>query len=116
MDMVTVRVWAGDEEHVLQVAPGTNLREALLANDLSPYAAFTRYTNCGGRGLCATCGVRLGEETLPVHWHDRLAQRFGYPRLSCQITVEQDITVYLDEEKLIWGGRRHAGQEPPEAP
>ncbi|HYO88993.1 MAG TPA: hypothetical protein VER79_10110, partial [Candidatus Limnocylindrales bacterium] len=74
-----------------------NLRRALLAAGLSPYAALTQR---------ATCGVRLSAgEPAPVHWHDTLAARFGYPRLSCQITVTSDLTVLLVEDKRIWGGR-----------
>lgn len=102
----TVRVHDGDQWHDLEVEHGANLRQVLLAHNLSPYTALTRSLNCGGRGLCATCGVRFeGEAPPPTHWHDRAAERFGYPRLSCQITVERDITVRLLPEKRIWGTR-----------
>lgn len=102
-----VRVLSDDApERVLQVPHGSNLRRALLNEGLSPYAALTRQANCGGRGLCATCGVWLEEgEPAPDHWHDRLAARFGYPRLSCQITVTRDLTVRLVTDKRIWGKR-----------
>jgi hypothetical protein len=50
--------------------------------------------------------VGLDDGSQPGHWHDRLAERFGYPRLSCQVTVEQDMVVWLLPEKRIWGGRR----------
>lgn len=92
--------------HVLVVLTGTNLRRALLAAGLSPYADLTDRLNCGGRGLCATCGVWIDDAPRPGHWHDLLAERFGYPRLSCQITIERDMVVYLIPEKRIWGGRR----------
>jgi len=91
---------------VIDVQHGANLREVLLAHGFSPYTALTRVANCGGRGLCATCGVWIEEaEPRPQHWHDRLASRFGYPRLSCQITIERDMTVRLLEDKFIWGDR-----------
>ncbi len=109
--MHTVTVVQGDQRHTLTLPTGSNLRQALLAADLSPYTSLTRRLNCGGRGLCATCGVWIGERPQPTHWHDRLAQQYGYPRLSCQVTVDRDLTVYLLTEKLIWGSRQR-GQGP----
>lgn len=103
---VTVTVRHGDDETRLVAARGVNLRLLLLEHGFSPYTRVTERLNCGGRGLCATCGVRLADPPEPTHWHDRLAARFGYPRLSCQITVEEDTTVELVEDKLIWGGRQ----------
>jgi len=35
----------------------------------------------------------------------QLAARFGYPRLSCRITVTGDLTVRLVTDKRIWGRR-----------
>ena len=91
---------------IIEVDAGTNLRQVLLDNGLSPYATATRRLNCGGRGLCATCGVWLENEPPPVHWHDKIGNRFGYPRLSCQITVNKDMVVRLIPEKWIWGRRK----------
>lgn len=95
----------GERVHTLTVAPGTNLRRALLEAGLSPYASLTHRANCGGRGLCATCGVAIDDAPDPAHWHDRLAAHFGYPRLSCQVTVERDMTVRLLPDKRVWGRR-----------
>jgi ferredoxin len=104
--MVTVTVVDGRGETDLDVPAGTNLRRALLAAGFSPYARVTERVNCGGRGLCATCGVRVREGApAPDHWHDALAARAGYPRLSCQITVQAPMTVELVEGKRVWGGR-----------
>jgi ferredoxin len=100
---VTVHIDDGDPT-VIEAERGRNLRRLLLEHDCSPYTAVTERLNCGGRGLCATCGVRIGDAPAPTHWHDRLAARFGYPRLSCQLTVEEDLTVYIPE-KIVWGGR-----------
>lgn len=102
---VAVTVYHGNRETALVTSPGTNLRTLLLSHGLSPYTAVTERLNCGGRGLCATCGVRILNGPTPTHWHDRLAERFGYPRLSCQITVEADLVVELVEYKRVWGGR-----------
>ena len=103
----TVRVIVddGETEAELTVERGRVLRDVLLEADRSPYSRLTTRANCGGRGLCATCGVRLAEDVDPDHWHDRLADRFGYPRLSCQIEVDRDLRVEL-VEKVVWGSRR----------
>lgn len=89
-----------------EVAPGANLRRVLLDLGHSPYAAFTQRLNCGGRGLCATCGVEILEgEPAPQHWHDKAAKRYRYPRLSCQIEVVEDMVVRVMWEKKVWGKR-----------
>nr|WP_284014696.1 2Fe-2S iron-sulfur cluster-binding protein [Halobaculum sp. DT92] len=107
-----MRVRHADGEVLLRVEHGAMLRDALLAADerrddvdLSPYARATERLNCGGRGLCATCGVRVVEGPDADHWHDRLAARFGYPRLSCRIRVVAPMTVELVADKRVWGGR-----------
>lgn len=103
-ETVRLVVVDGETEAELVVGRGRVLRDVLLEAELSPYSRLTERANCGGRGLCATCGVRVsGVE--PDHWHDRLAARFGYPRLSCQITVDRDLRVEL-VEKVVWGNRR----------
>jgi ferredoxin len=91
----------------LTVPRGVVLRDALQAAGISPYTRYTARLNCGGRGLCATCGVRVREgedDHDPEHWHDRLAARFGYPRLSCRLRVTDDLTVAIPD-KRVWGGR-----------
>lgn len=99
---IPVQVVAGDEETSIEVEPGTNLREALLERDFPVYGTISQYANCGGRGLCSTCTVEVDPAPEPVHWHDAAAVRFGYPRLSCCITVEEPMTVGL-LEKHVWG-------------
>ncbi|WP_302082180.1 2Fe-2S iron-sulfur cluster-binding protein [Salinibaculum rarum] len=104
-ETVRVVVHHGDATETLAVEHGTGLRDALRAADISPHSKAGRRLNCGGRGLCATCGVRvLDADPAPEHWHDDLADRFGYPRLSCQIRVTDPIEIRIPE-KLVWGGR-----------
>lgn len=94
--------------HSWQVSKGANLCQALLDQGFSPYTRYTQTLNCGGRGLCATCGVWITKGApLSRHWHDKAAQRFGYPRLSCQVRVEEDMQVEL-VDKWVWGSRRTA--------
>lgn len=130
-ETVPVTVETEEGTQILAAKRGAVLRDVLLAADCSPYTRLTERANCGGRGICATCGVRVliedepdqntaedsagtdsdhsqGDDQqstpAPEHWHDALADRFGYPRLSCQITVEEPIRVRIPE-KLIWGDR-----------
>lgn len=103
MHILTLKV---DEKiDSFEVSSGSNLREVLVKLGYSPYTSLTRRFNCGGRGLCATCGVWLEDHIEPSHWHDRVAYLFGYPRLSCQITIHQDTTIRLVTDKWIWGRR-----------
>ncbi|QSG03575.1 Ferredoxin [Natranaeroarchaeum sulfidigenes] len=114
-ETVQLTVHAEGEVHQFEVGRGRNLRNALLDRGHSPYTDLTSSLNCGGRGICATCGVRIVDgEPSPEHWHDRAADRFGYPRLSCQITVEEPMTVLLVDDKRIWGGRGPTESSPTE--
>ncbi|MFB6118543.1 2Fe-2S iron-sulfur cluster-binding protein [Halosegnis sp.] len=108
-ESVPVRVRHGDGAETISVERGRILRDALREAGFEVYGPAARVANCGGRGLCATCGVRVhegldeaGDEPAADHWHDALAARFGYPRLSCQLTVERPLTVDLIQEGY-WG-------------
>ena len=104
-DTVEVVVHHRGDTTTLTVDSGTVLRDALRDAGISPHSRAGRRVNCGGRGLCATCGVRLLETDIdPEHWHDSLADRFGYPRLSCQIRVTANLAIRIPE-KRVWGGR-----------
>ena len=99
---IPVRVCSGGEETTIRVEYGTNLRRALLEHELPVYGTVSQYANCGGRGLCSTCTVEVDPEPKPTHWHDAAAVRFGYPRLSCCLAVEEPMTVRL-LDKHVWG-------------
>ena len=104
--MISVTVIEDGEETVLTAEPNANLRRLLLENGFSPYTNLTASLNCAGRGLCATCGVEILEgEPSAEHWHDKAAKRFGYPRLSCQVTITGPMRVRLMTEKWVWGRR-----------
>ncbi|MFA1609839.1 2Fe-2S iron-sulfur cluster-binding protein [Halobellus rubicundus] len=112
-ETVPLTVVDGDAETVVEVERGANLREALRERGFSVYGTVSRHANCGGRGLCATCTVEVDPAPEPTHWHDAAAVRFGYPRLSCQITVTEPMTVRL-LDKRVWGQilpRRRDGSE-----
>ena len=101
---ITVETPDGDARE-LAAEPGAVLRDVLLDARLSPHGRYARRVNCGGRGVCATCGVRLAAPPDPDHWHDDLADRFGYPRLSCQLRVQDGMAVKL-LDKRVWGARQ----------
>ncbi|MFB6250315.1 MAG: 2Fe-2S iron-sulfur cluster-binding protein [Halobellus sp.] len=101
-DPVPLTVIDGDTETTVDVERGANLRRALLDRGFSVYGSLSRHTNCGGRGLCATCTVDVDPAPEPSHWHDAAAVRFGYPRLSCQLSVTEPTTVRL-LDKVLWG-------------
>jgi len=100
---ITVETPDGDRQD-LTAPEGAVLRDVLLEADISPHGRYARSLNCGGNGLCATCGVRLADEPEPDHWHDDLADRFGYPRLSRQLRVREGMRVQL-LDKRVWGSR-----------
>lgn len=101
-DPVPVTVVDGTEETTIEVAAGTVLRDALSDYGFGVYGSVSRVANCGGRGLCGTCGVRIEESIPAAGYHDAAAKRWGYPRLSCQIQVTGPLTVTLIE-KTVWG-------------
>ncbi len=113
--MVQLTIWHQDGTCTIHQAPvGGNLRLFLLEIGHTPYTQITQNLNCGGRGLCATCGVWLLDpgQVVPMHWHDKAADAFGYPRLSCQIELHEDLTICM-VDKWIWGhqGTRTADTE-----
>ncbi len=99
---VPVRVISEETETTIDVDRGTILRDVLLEHGFSVYGTVSQHANCGGRGLCATCTVEVDPAPEPTHWHDAAAVRFGYPRLSCCLTVTEPMTVRL-LEKHVWG-------------
>jgi len=99
---IPVTVIADNGETTIQVERGEILRDALLDRGFQVYGRVSKYANCGGRGLCATCTVEVDPAPEPTHWHDAAAVRFGYPRLSCCIEVEEPMTVRL-LDKYVWG-------------
>lgn len=102
--MPTVTVIIDNSLESFSVEKGSNLLEALKERDINIYGTLSSKLNCGGRGICATCGIYIIENTVvPKHWHDKLAHTFGYPRLSCQITIDEDIMIKKPDNKIIWG-------------
>ena len=79
---------------VIEVAKGENLMQALIKNGL-PVAS-----SCYGDGVCGKCRLEIlsGKENLsPINDNEKLVrERLNLAkevRLSCQTTVEGDVTV-----------------------
>jgi ferredoxin len=100
--LIEVTVVDAGEETTITVERGTILRDALLDHGFDVYGTVSTHANCGGRGLCGTCGVDVEPAPEPAHWHDAAASRFGYPRLSCCLEVDRPMTVTL-LDKHVWG-------------
>jgi len=90
-----VHILVNDQKD-LSVSAGGKLLNILANNDIFVSSA------CGGGGTCAQCKVRISEgggDILPTertHISNREA-REGY-RLSCQVSVKQDMKVEVPEE------------------
>ena len=102
---VKLTVWKNRMKYEFLLPIGKNLRKVLIEKGVSPYSAFNNKINCRGNGLCATCGVFvMDSDPTPTHWHDHIARSFGYPRLSCQIEIKEDMEIEIPP-KWIWGKR-----------
>ena len=103
---VKLTVWKNRMKYEFLLPLGKNLRKVLIEKGVSPYSAFNNKINCRGNGLCATCGVFvMDSDPTPTHWHDCIARAFGYPRLSCQIEIREDMEIEIPP-KWIWGKRK----------
>ena len=103
---IKLTVWKNRMRYEFLLPAGKNLRKVLIEKGVSPYSTFNNKFNCRGNGLCATCGVFvMDSDPTPIHWHDCIARAFGYPRLSCQIEIREDMEIEIPP-KWIWGKRR----------
>lgn len=108
MPTVTFR---GEE---IECETGDVLRDVLREAGLSPHNGGASALNCRGHGTCGTCAVAVEgavSESVP-----RERRRLSLPphdvdgglRLSCQTTVEGDVTVH--KHPGFFG--QHTDQEP----
>jgi ferredoxin len=102
------------EGKTFEVATGTNLREALLNQQIDLYSAGAKILNCHGHGMCGTCLVQVeGAVSEPTQIE---TNRMAFPphsdhsdrRLSCQVTVLGDVRVtrfdgyFGASERSLW--------------
>ena len=102
--MITIKYLVNGDEKILKANKGDNLLQVLKSNQIDVYGSLSAKLNCGGNGLCATCGVYVISGNADIsHWHDQLAEKFGYPRLTCQIVLEEDLIIKKPDSKVMWG-------------
>jgi ferredoxin len=102
------------EGKIFDVAEGTNLREALLAENLDLYSAGAKVFNCRGHGTCGTCFVEVNG-LVSARTEDEIKRTIFHPhfahqerRLACQVKVMGDVQVtkfdgyFGDAEEAIW--------------
>jgi 2Fe-2S ferredoxin len=87
---------AGGEAHEVDVAPGTTIKEAAIANGIDGIVA-----ECGGNAMCATCHVYVDPawaDRLPAMepvedelLEDTASPREATSRLGCQVAVGDDL-------------------------
>lgn len=82
----------------LQAAPGVNLRQLLVDNNINVYQSVTRWTNCKGKQLCGTCIVNIAEGLSNTNWKSMdeastLRENPESYRLSCVAFAYDDVTV-----------------------
>lgn len=94
------------EKATITADNGANLLEAMREADVSPYRGPAKLLNCGGRGNCKTCKVKISPEAnaspktaaeLPRAYGKILQMidhrdLFGW-RLACQVRVRGDMEV-----------------------
>ncbi len=90
------KVYFANQERTLDVPYDANLRRAALDNGIDVYGFPFNISNCRGNGLCGTCKVRVEPEAnLNDRTNAEIRTLKAAPlRLSCQATVQGDITVY----------------------
>ncbi|MFC1526823.1 NADH:ubiquinone reductase (Na(+)-transporting) subunit F [Candidatus Latescibacterota bacterium] len=85
-----------DPEHSLTTPAGGKLLNALSANEIFVSSA------CGGGGTCGQCKVKVfegGGDILPTETtHITRRQAREGERLSCQVSVKQDMKIEVDPE------------------
>jgi ferredoxin len=99
----------------IEVPKGTNLRQAMMANGIPVYrGAFNQKANCDGKGMCGKCRVYVKDgdqnaskmglwEKLRTSLAPFMIGHEDEARLSCQTTVEGDMSVEATPE-FNWFG------------
>jgi ferredoxin len=94
--MPVITLVTEETRYRFEVESGISLRQALRRNGHSPHNSVTSVANCGGRGHCGLCTVRISEGApAPTQILDSTLNGMGIGRLSCLITVDRDMTVRL---------------------
>lgn len=102
------------EGKTFEVVEGANLREALLAQDITLYSEGASVFNCHGHGGCGTCVVlvegAVSDPTKPETARMAVPPHSAHPerRLACQVKIMGNVRVtkfdgYFGEgDRPIW--------------
>lgn len=91
-----LEIYFEEQNRTIQVEPGSNLRQAAIDNKISIYPHIRKILNCRGRGLCASCRVKIVSGTVDPRnevEQDKLKKADPEVRLACQITVQDNLVV-----------------------
>ncbi|MDP3538197.1 MAG: ASKHA domain-containing protein [Azonexus sp.] len=93
---LTLRVRTATEECLLQVVPGTSVRDVLDTTKIRVRAA------CGGNGSCGACVVTwisgdVNAQTTAEYQRLQPAERAAGARLACQLRLQADSEIRIDD-------------------
>eukprot|EP00931_Biecheleriopsis_adriatica_P114806 TRINITY_DN90701_c0_g1_i1.p1 TRINITY_DN90701_c0_g1~~TRINITY_DN90701_c0_g1_i1.p1 ORF type:complete len:548 (+),score=88.22 TRINITY_DN90701_c0_g1_i1:33-1646(+) len=91
------------------IAPGSNLRKALVSNGFQVYTDLTSVFNCNAQQLCGTCVLDVmegGDNLTVMSLNEKTVMSVNPPsyRLCCNIDVYGDVAVRLRPKGLKYGG------------
>lgn len=91
MSMMSIEVITGSKRHSFQAEVGKNLADCLVE------AGLMEGTECGGRGVCGKCAVKVRSGTLaPIAGEESfLKTRKDGKVLACKSLIKEDVVVEI---------------------
>jgi len=94
----------------VRAGPLTNIRSVAVLAGITLHNGAAKVLNCGGKGLCGTCRVKVEPQAAltPPNRRERLRGCTGPDRLACQAVLASDrydVTVVKMTGFLGTGGR-----------
>ena len=91
MSIMNIEVLAGGKRYRFQSEAGTSLKDCLLK------AGILEGAECGGRGICGKCAVKVRSGTLvPVEGDESFLMTRGDGKvLACQSLIREDVVIEI---------------------
>ncbi|WP_418216055.1 2Fe-2S iron-sulfur cluster-binding protein, partial [Bilophila wadsworthia] len=91
MSIMNIEVLAGGKRYRFQSEAGTSLKDCLLK------AGILEGAECGGRGICGKCAVKVRSGTLaPVEGDESFLMTRGHGKvLACQSLIREDVVIEI---------------------
>lgn len=91
MSMMSIEVISGSKRHCFQAEVGRNLADCLVE------AGLMEGTECGGRGVCGKCAVKVRSGTLaPIAGEESfLKTRKDGKVLACKSLIKEDVVIEI---------------------